>query len=129
MEILGIGTSEIIFILLIAITVLGPKDMMEAGRTVGKWMRRILMSDAWMVTQQISREAKKQWFHFIREANEDLQTIRKETGLAEQGSQSGRASKMPTASANRNTKSAKVSTDLSDASGMGASKDDPNEAV
>ena len=38
MEILEIGPSELIFILLIAIIVLGPKEMQNAGRTVGRWL-------------------------------------------------------------------------------------------
>lgn len=83
MEFLGIGPSELFFIILIAIIVLGPKDMQKAGRTIAKWVRSILMSDAWITTQQVSREAKKQWTHLIREANEDLNKISKETHLVE----------------------------------------------
>ena len=40
MEILGVGPSELIFIVIIALIVLGPKDMQKAGKTIGKWMRR-----------------------------------------------------------------------------------------
>ena len=82
MEFLGVGASELIFIILIAIIVLGPKDMQKAAMTIAKWIRSILMSDVWMATQQVSREAKKQWMHFIREANEDLNKINNEANIA-----------------------------------------------
>ena len=44
MEILGIGAPELIFIFLIAIIVLGPKDMQKAGRTIGRWLLKIVSS-------------------------------------------------------------------------------------
>lgn len=84
MEILGIGPSELVFILIIAIIVLGPKDMQKAGRMMAKWMRSILTSDAWLATQQISREARKQWTHLLREANEDLNRIDKDIKITSQ---------------------------------------------
>ena len=59
MEILGIGFPELIFVLIIAILVLGPRDMQKAGQTLGKWLRAILTSDAWMASQQFSREVKR----------------------------------------------------------------------
>lgn len=82
MEILGVGWQELIFIFIIALIVLGPKDMQKAGTTIAKWIRSILMSDVWMGTQRISGEVKKQWTHFIREANEDLNKINKEVNIA-----------------------------------------------
>ncbi|MBI1854854.1 MAG: twin-arginine translocase TatA/TatE family subunit [Chloroflexi bacterium] len=56
MEILGVGPSELIFIIIIALIVLGPKDMQKAGRTLGKWLRKIMTSDGWKLFQQTSRE-------------------------------------------------------------------------
>ena len=35
MEILGIGPMELFFIVLLAMIILGPKDMVKAGRTLG----------------------------------------------------------------------------------------------
>jgi Sec-independent protein translocase protein TatA len=34
MEILGIGMSELVFVVIIALIVLGPKDMQKAGKTI-----------------------------------------------------------------------------------------------
>ena len=45
MEILGIGTSELVFIVIIALIVLGPKDMQKAGRTIGKWLRKFSIDE------------------------------------------------------------------------------------
>lgn len=73
MEILGIGMQELLFILLIAIIVLGPRDMQRAGRTVGRWLRDLTTSDAWKVFQQTSREIRTLPTRLMREAQfEDL---------------------------------------------------------
>jgi len=71
MEILGIGASELIFILLIAIIALGPKDMQKAGRTIGRWLNQLRQSDGWKVFQDTSREIRNIPNRLMREANLD----------------------------------------------------------
>lgn len=44
MEILGIGPLELILILLIALIILGPKDMSRLGKTVGRWLYKLTSS-------------------------------------------------------------------------------------
>ncbi len=73
MEILGIGAPELIFIILIAIIVLGPKDMQKAGKTVGRWLNQLVNSDGWKALQQTSREIRKLPTQLMKEANLDLQ--------------------------------------------------------
>ena len=76
MEILGIGPSELFFILLIAIIVLGPKDMQKAGKTVGRWLNGFIRSDGWKALQRASREIRNLPTTLMREANiDDLQEI------------------------------------------------------
>jgi sec-independent protein translocase protein TatB len=75
MEILGVGPSELIFILIIALIVLGPKDMQKAGKTIGKWMRDIVTSDGWKIFQQTSRELKTLPNRLMRDANNELNQI------------------------------------------------------
>ncbi|MCJ7432914.1 MAG: twin-arginine translocase TatA/TatE family subunit, partial [Anaerolineales bacterium] len=58
MEILGIGAPELIFIVIIALIVLGPKDMQKAGKTIGKWLRDTVTSDGWKLFQQTTRELR-----------------------------------------------------------------------
>lgn len=68
MEFLGIGPSELFFIILIALILLGPRDIQKAGRTIGKWMRRIVTSDGWRLFQQTSREIQTLPNRLMREA-------------------------------------------------------------
>jgi sec-independent protein translocase protein TatB len=91
MEILGIGPLEFVFILLIALIVLGPKDMVKAGRTIGRALRTIVSSDTWRVVQQASREMRNLPNRLMREAGiEDLQkqfpdsrSIKEQLGIPE----------------------------------------------
>jgi Sec-independent protein translocase protein TatA len=76
MEIFGIGVQEILFIAIIALIILGPKDMQKAGRTIGKWLRSIVTSDGWKVFQQTSRELRTLPNRLMREANEELGDVR-----------------------------------------------------
>jgi sec-independent protein translocase protein TatB len=78
MEILGIGASELIFILIIAIIVLGPKDMQKAGRTIGRWLNQLVRSDGWKVFQKTSTELRNLPRNLMREANAELQDVDKE---------------------------------------------------
>jgi len=75
MEFLGVGPSELIFILIIALIVLGPKDMQKAGKTLGKWMRNIVTSDGWKIFQQTSREIKALPNRLMRDANDEINQI------------------------------------------------------
>lgn len=75
MEILGIGVNELVFIVIIALIVLGPKDMQKAGKTIGKWMRDIVTSEGWKVFQKTSHELRTLPNRLMREANEELTQI------------------------------------------------------
>jgi sec-independent protein translocase protein TatB len=79
MDILGIGTSELIFILLIAIIVLGPKEMQRAGKTVGRWLNQLVRSDGWKALQRASKEIRSIPTSLMREANlEQLKEMEQE---------------------------------------------------
>jgi len=71
MDILGIGIPEFIFILIIAIIVLGPNDMQKAGKTVGTWMRKVVLSPEWREIKDASRRLKTLPNQLMREANLD----------------------------------------------------------
>ncbi len=68
MEILGIGPLELFFILIIALIVLGPNDMVKAGRTLGRLMRGIVTSPTWQMIQRTSREFRYLPNKLMREA-------------------------------------------------------------
>lgn len=91
MDILGIGPLELFFIFIIALIVLGPQDMVKAGRTLGRFLRKIITSESWRTIQQASRDIRTLPNRFIREAGlediqkdlPDAQTIRRELSLDE----------------------------------------------
>lgn len=79
MEFLGIGPSELVFIVIIAIIILGPKDMQKAGKTVGRWLNHFIRSDGWKALQRASREIRNLPTTLMREANmEEIQSLGKD---------------------------------------------------
>ena len=78
MEFLGVGPSELIFIIVIALIVLGPKDMQKAGRTIGRWLNQLVRSDGWKAFQQTSREIRNMPTTLMREANMEMAEMEKE---------------------------------------------------
>lgn len=78
MEILGIGASELIFIAIIAIIILGPKDMQKAGKTLGRWLNQLVKSDGWKIFQRTSSELRNLPRNLMREANMDMQQMEKD---------------------------------------------------
>ncbi len=78
MEILGVGWQEFIFILIIALIVLGPKDMQKAGRTIGRWLNQLVHSDGWKVFQKTSSELRNLPRNLMREANMEMRETEQE---------------------------------------------------
>ena len=58
MEFLGVGPLELLFIILLALIVLGPTDMVKAGRTIGRFLRKLVTSSTWQTVTQISRNLR-----------------------------------------------------------------------
>lgn len=89
MEIFSIGPLELFFILLIALIVLGPKDMIKTGRTIGRFLNKLVRSSTWKTIQHTTQELRQLPTYLMREANleeaiKDLPTpesIQKEGGL------------------------------------------------
>lgn len=99
MEILGVGMSELIFIVIIALIVLGPKDMQKAGKTIGKWLNQFIHSDIWKTVNKTSAEIRNLPRNLMREANMELsltkEELNKSAGKNAQISQSIRNSSRP----------------------------------
>ena len=79
MDILGIGPLELIFILLIALIVVGPKDLGRVGRTLGRTLNRIYRSDSWRVLNEASQTIRTLPNRLAREAAlEELDAVKKD---------------------------------------------------
>ena len=83
MDFLGVGPMELIFIVILALIILGPKDMQKAGRSMGRWMNNLVKSDTWKMVRQASNKIKYLPNELMREAGlEDIkktsQEIKKE---------------------------------------------------
>ena len=78
MDIFGIGPTELVFIILIALILLGPKDMQKTGRTVGRWLRNLTTSENWRAFRDTSRELRNLPNRLMREAN--LEDLEKDVG-------------------------------------------------
>lgn len=78
MDIFGIGWQELIFVVVIALIVLGPKDMQKAGKSLGRWLNQLVQSDGWKVFQKTSSELRNLPRNLMREANMEMREVQKE---------------------------------------------------
>lgn len=68
MDILGIGPLELFFVILIALIIFGPQDMVKAGKTAGRYLRKLVKSPGWQTFQQASKEVRSIPTRLMREA-------------------------------------------------------------
>lgn len=79
MEILGIGPLEAIFIVLLALIAIGPRDLGTAARSLGRTLNRVYRSEAWQSLTQASRNLRGLPNRLAREAAlEELDQVRRE---------------------------------------------------
>ena len=72
MDLMGVGTAEILIILLVAILVVGPRKIVEIARTMGK-ITRTIKNASLNLTSSITRELED------TEPNNTSQTEKKDT--------------------------------------------------
>jgi sec-independent protein translocase protein TatB len=58
MDIFGIGPLELIFILIIALIVIGPQDLGKAARSAGRFLNRLYRSEAWKALTDASQSLR-----------------------------------------------------------------------
>jgi len=71
MDIFGIGPLEFVLILIIMLIILGPNDMVKAGRSIGTFLRKLILSDEWRIVQQAGKEFRNLPDRLVREAGID----------------------------------------------------------
>ncbi len=69
MELLGVGPTELLFIIIIALIVLGPKDLAKTGKTIGKWLNDLVKSDTWKIMQNTTKELRRLPTELMRDDN------------------------------------------------------------
>ena len=82
MDIFGIGPLEFLLILIIMLIILGPNDMVKAGRTIGSFLRKLILSDEWRIVQQVGKEFRNLPDRLVREAG--IEDIKKDLPTMEE---------------------------------------------
>ncbi|MEJ2549447.1 MAG: hypothetical protein P8Z42_03910 [Anaerolineales bacterium] len=78
MNIFGVGTLEIIFILIIALIFIGPEDIGKYARSAGRFLNRFYRSDTWRLFRETSRNIRSLPNRLAREAAlEELEEIKR----------------------------------------------------
>jgi Sec-independent protein translocase protein TatA len=91
MEILGIGPLELAFIILIALIVVGPRDLGKTAHTIGRSLNKMYRSDTWRLLKdtsrnlrtlpnRLAREAGLEEIEELKKARESVEEIKKEIG-------------------------------------------------
>lgn len=83
MEILDIGTGELLFIAALLLIFIGPKRMAESWSSMGKWLNEFIRSDTWKALRSVSREISNAPNRMMRDANmEELEGLGRELDLS-----------------------------------------------
>lgn len=81
MDFLGVGPLELVFILILVLIIFGPNDIVRAGKSLGKFMRRVVTSDGWKAFQQARRGISDLPTQLMREAGLEEEDLRQMSGL------------------------------------------------
>jgi Sec-independent protein translocase protein TatA len=82
MDFLGIGPLELVIVFIIILLILGPKEMVKTGKTIGEIFRKISRSDEWKGLNKITREIRTLPNRLAREA--ELESLKEEIDLNKQ---------------------------------------------
>src|SRR3990172_7061428 len=77
MEFLGIGPLELVFILVIIIVVVGPRDIQKTARALGRGLNSLYKSEGWKALNDVSRQLRGLPNRLAREA--ELEVLQKVT--------------------------------------------------
>jgi Sec-independent protein translocase protein TatA len=75
MEIFGIGPLEFLLIMLLALIILGPKDMQRIGKNIGQGLNKLVKSETWKTVRQASEKMKTLPNDLMRDA--ELEELKK----------------------------------------------------
>lgn len=94
MEILNVGLGEALFILILALILLGPEGMANAGLKIGRFVRALIKSPFWRMFMDTTRDIREMPRRLVREAgleefNQNTEKFRQEFMLDEDASEVG----------------------------------------
>lgn len=86
MEFLGIGPLELVFILLIALIIVGPRDIAKTARTLGRFLNKLYKSEGWRtflvasrtlrgLPNRLAREAETEELKELKELRKDMTEV------------------------------------------------------
>jgi Sec-independent protein translocase protein TatA len=81
MDFLGVGPLELFFILIIALIIFGPNDIVRAGKSLGSFMRKVVTSEGWRAFQQASKGMRDIPTTLMREAGLEEDDLRELSGM------------------------------------------------
>jgi len=68
MEIFGVGPLEFLLILVMALVILGPQDMVSTARKIGQWVYRVVRSPTWQAILATTQDLRELPQKIVREA-------------------------------------------------------------
>lgn len=71
MEFLGIGPLELLFVIVIIIVVVGPRDIQKTMRSLGRGLNALYKSDLWKAFNEVSKQLRGLPNRLAREAELD----------------------------------------------------------
>src|SRR5512146_1088302 len=79
--IFSIGIPEILIVIVLALIIMGPQDMVKTARKLGAWVYRVYHSPTWRMIMSTSQEIRELPTKFVREAGleETVKDIRHTT--------------------------------------------------
>jgi len=84
MDFLGVGPLELFFIIVIALVIIGPRDIVKAARSTGRFLNRLYKSEMWQTLMETVRQLRTLPNRLAREADlEEIDEVRRsieETG-------------------------------------------------
>ncbi len=79
MNLFGLGTGELVFLLILGFLLLGPEEMQRLARMLGRLLRRLYMSTFWRMTVRLRYEFESYLREEIRRAGlEELERLQLE---------------------------------------------------
>jgi sec-independent protein translocase protein TatB len=76
MEFLGVGPTELILIIILALVFVGPRDLAKFGRDAGRFLNKLYRSQTWRTMNEASREIRNLPTRLAREA--ELDTVKRD---------------------------------------------------